>query len=329
MEETRIIISADPEVSYSTLNEVFESGNVHAGDTITCLSNVVVDSVVTIGKRCTLDLNGHSLFVSVPSAIIIKNGVTVDIINGNISSFYEQGVEDLIIVQGSKTSLILRETVNVKNCGTAIHAKKRGGVVIDGATIQVSNVEPAVIVEDPSSTVVMNSGVLSSLGDAVSVINEGSFVVNGGQVINNYVEKSEEVVDSEVPVETDSEDETEAFIEPAVEEIHEESSQEVEDDSENSTDVSSEISEDSPKENSSEIFNDSVNVTRPIQLYKTPSRKYVLANWTGALTLASKAHFLNVTGDEYFLVKFKIPGSGCVSSGFAIVEEILKFVKEV
>jgi len=347
MEETRIIISANPEVVYSTLNEVFDSGYVHAGDVITLQTNAVIDSTVTISKRCTLDLGGNSLFASVSSAIVIKNGVTIDIVNGTISTLHQQGVEDLIVVQGSKTSLILREGVTISNCGVSIHAKKRGGVVVEGARIQSTNDQPAILVEDPSSTVVVNSGAISSQGFAVAVSNEGSLVVNGGDITNGAdacvcneepsEPEVEETIVEEIPEEVEPEV-VEDVTEPEVEvvEISEPELQVVKEEPEVMEEepvIEIQLEEPDPSivqivEKHEDYSNKSVHIAKKINLYKTPSRKHILCSWAGALTIISTNHY-SAEGEEYFLVKFKIPGSGCVASGFAIVEEILKFTKEV
>lgn len=67
----------------------------------------------------------------------------------------------------------------------------------------------------------------------------------------------------------------------------------------------------------------SVNIKKKIQLYRTPSRSKAIATWRGALTIVEIGH-TSPSGEDFGLVKFRIPGSGVVSTGYALVEDLVR-----
>lgn len=76
-----------------------------------------------------------------------------------------------------------------------------------------------------------------------------------------------------------------------------------------------------PQDITSPIYNSSVNIKRPIHIYRTPSRKTMITEWKGALTILDGA-YRGPDGDEYVMVKFRIPGSGKATTGYALVYDI-------
>lgn len=182
MSKTRIKISS-LEQEFDSLNSVFKSGKLKLGDTISLLTDVVVDSPVIIDKTCTLDLGGNILFVTVSNGITVKGGATVGIDNGDIQTLCDSAINDIIVSQGSKTEVMLRNNLYVNTNGTAIHARKRGNFIIEGASIQAIGDSSTVCIDGDASTVVVNSGFIKSfLNSAISVRNGGLAIINGGTI---------------------------------------------------------------------------------------------------------------------------------------------------
>lgn len=88
-------------------------------------------------------------------------------------------------------------------------------------------------------------------------------------------------------------------------------------------DGSDDSGDDSGNDNKKKYINTSVNIRRKIHIYRNPSRKNVITEWRGALTIVEIGYF-SPDGEEYALVKFRIPGSGKVSIGYSLVEDIIR-----
>ena len=182
MSETRIKISS-LEKEFDSLNSVFTSGKVKSGDTVTLLTDVVIENPVVIEKSCSVDLGGHFIFIPMSGGLTIKGGAAVAFDNGSIQTLADTQVEDAIISQGSKTVVTLKENLRVETSGTAIHARKRGGFIVDGAVIKTIGSQSAVCVDDTNSSLVVNKGeIVSYVNSAISVRNGGSAMIKGGKI---------------------------------------------------------------------------------------------------------------------------------------------------
>lgn len=180
--DIRIKISSS-EKEFDSLNEIFDSGRIHSGDTVTFLTDVTIGTTVSINKKCIIDMNGHYLFIPIPSGVIVKNGVAVRFTNGKIQTLSADQQEDAIIVQGSKTILTLDESVEVDTRGTAIHARKKGQLILCGAKVRSTGSQPTVYVDDAYSSMTMNGGIVASYEKSAIVIrDEGVVVINDGEV---------------------------------------------------------------------------------------------------------------------------------------------------
>lgn len=180
MAETRIKI-ARLEQEFDSLNSVMKSGKVKAGDTIQLLTDVVIDELTVVDKNCFIDLCDHFIFVTLAGGLTVKGGVSVTFDNGSIQTLSDTQIEDAIISQGSKTSVALGPHLYVETNGTAIHARKRGGVIIDGTVIKTIGDQCAIFVDDVFSNVEINDGIVTSfLNSALSVRSGGSAVIHGG-----------------------------------------------------------------------------------------------------------------------------------------------------
>ena len=182
MSETRIKISS-LEKEFDSLNSVFTSGKVKLGDTVTLLTDVVIENLVVIEKSCSVDLGGHFIFVPMSGGLTVKGGAAVAFDNGSIQTLADTQVEDAIISQGSRTVVTLKENLRVETSGTAIHARKRGGFIVDGAVIKTIGSQSAVCVDDIDSSLVVNRGeIVSYVNSAISVRNGGSAMIKGGKI---------------------------------------------------------------------------------------------------------------------------------------------------
>ncbi len=178
----KITISSSDE-EFQSLNDVFTSGSLRAGDTIILYSDVTVGDPITITKRCTIDLNSHYIFVVVPAGIIVKDRAAVTFINGKIQTASTEQIEDAIISQGSNTSVTLGEGLEVIGRGTAIHARKRGSLIIDGATISSTGSQPTIYVDDSTSSLTIHSGIISSvLTSAIAVRDGATALIESGTI---------------------------------------------------------------------------------------------------------------------------------------------------
>lgn len=183
MDDIRIIISSSSK-EFNSLNDVFDSDRVHNGDTITFLTDVTLASPVTINaKKCTIDLNGHYLFVPISGAVVVKGASNVTFINGYVQTMSADTIEDVFIVQGSKTYLTLGDKLEVSTRGTAAHARKRGNLIINGANVTVNGDQPSIYVDDAYSSMTVNKGTVASYSkNAIVVRNGASVEINGGNV---------------------------------------------------------------------------------------------------------------------------------------------------
>lgn len=384
MSDSRITISSS-EFEYVNLFELFESNDLRSGDTILLHGDSIIEDPVVITKNCTLDLNRCTLTISTSAGLLVKGGANVVVINGFIETSFDTDTYDAILVQGSKTTLVLESNLSIDTLGTAVHARRRGNIVVNGATVRSAGQSPTIRVDDSDSSLTMNLGVLDSYeSNVLTLRNGGSAVVHSGDILTESSEPAivvngqeskftmnsgtivcscDEVVDlqdgassvlcSEVVVlghqlgddvylqsesnnilgldntidseeiadvsveETLVEENIEStFVETEIKEISEsvETSEIFEETMESSID--SEISE-----NLDTISNLSVNVTRKVNIYKSPSRKHLIASWRGALTILSRG-YTNACREEFVLVKFKVPGSGKSATGYVFVEDI-------
>ena len=187
MDEVRIQVSSSTR-EFNNIEDLFDtekvdSNEVKTNSTITFLTDVTLGRPISIAKKCTIDLNGHFLFIPMDAGITVKNGVVVTFINGKIQSLSEGIVEDSLIVQGSKTTLVLGEKLEVSTHGTAVHARRRGNLVIDGARISSTGSQPTIYVDDAYSTCIMSSGFVASYEkSAIVVRDEGSLTIHEGEV---------------------------------------------------------------------------------------------------------------------------------------------------
>lgn len=383
MSDSRITISSS-EFEYVNLFELFESNDLRSGDTILLHRDSIIEEPVVITKNCTLDLNRCTLTISTSAGLLVKGGANVVIVNGFIETSFDNDTYDAILVQGSKTTLVLESNLSIDTLGTAVHARRRGNIVVNGTTIRSTGQSPTIRVDDSDSSLTMNLGVLDSYeSNALTLRNGGSAIVHSGDiftesgkpaiVVNGQESKftmnsgtivcsCDEIVDlqdgassvicSEVVVsgqqlddvylqlepndilgldnivdseeiadvsveETSVEENIEStFVETEIQEISEsvEISEIIEENMGSSID--SEISE-----NLDTISNQSVNVTQKVNIYKSPSRKHLIASWKGALTILSRG-YTNAFEEEFVLVKFKVPGSGKSATGYVFAEDI-------
>ena len=175
------ILSSERE--YSSLIELFDSGEFRSGDTIILLSDITIGEQTVFTKKCTLDLNGHFIFVPIISAMLIKDGVSVTFDNGSIQTLSDKPLEDVIIVQGRKTTLILGGKLEIATTGNALHVRKRGSVIVNGASIKAIGAQPTVIVDDSDSTLEINSGIVASYERSAIVVElGGSAIINDGDI---------------------------------------------------------------------------------------------------------------------------------------------------
>lgn len=182
MDEVIITISSSTK-EFHSLNEVFDSDRLHTGDTITLHTDVTIGEQVVITKKCIIDLGGHFIFIPIPGGILVKNGVQVNILDGKIQTLSSEQIEDAIIVQGSKTKVILENTLEVATRGTAIHVRKRGNLVVDGARVSSTGSQPTIFVDDYDSSFTMNDGVVASYEKSAVVVRSGGFAnVLGGDI---------------------------------------------------------------------------------------------------------------------------------------------------
>ena len=186
MSDVRIKISS-LEKEFDSLNSVFKSGKVKSGDTVYILTDVEIETPVVIDKSCSIDLGGHFIFVPMSGGLTVKGGASVSFENGSIQTLsdaqLDAQISDAIISQGSKTVVTLKDTLHVETSGTAIHARKRGKFVVDGAKIETIGDQSAICVDDSGSSLVVNGGVVTSFtNSAISVRDGGSVEINGGTI---------------------------------------------------------------------------------------------------------------------------------------------------
>lgn len=384
MSDSRITISSS-EFEYANLFELFESNDLRSGDTILLHRDSIIEEPVVITKNCTLDLNRCTLTISTSAGLLVKGGANVVIVNGFIETSFDNDTYDAILVQGSKTTLVLEGNLSIDTLGTAVHARRRGNIVVNGATIRSTGQSPTIRVDDSDSSLTVNLSILDSYeSNALTLRNGGSAIVHSGDIftesgkpaivvngqeskftmnsgtivcscdeivdlqdgassvicsevvisgqqlfddaylqlesndilgLDNIVD-SEEIADVSVEETSVEENIESTFVETEIQEISEsaETSEIIEENRESSID--SEISE-----NLDTISNLSVNVTQKINIYKSPSRKHLIASWKGALTILSRG-YTNASKEEFVLVKFKVPGSGKSATGYVFAEDI-------
>lgn len=384
MSDSRITISSS-EFEYVNLFELFESNDLRSGDTILLHGDSIIEDPVVITKNCTLDLNRCTLTISTSAGLLVKGGVNVVVANGFIETSFDNDTYDAILVQGSKTTLVLESNLSIDTLGTAVHARRRGNIVVNGATVRSAGQSPTIRVDDSDSSLTMNLGILDSYeSNVLTLRNGGSAVVHSGDILTESSEPAivvngqeskftmnsgtivcscDEVVNlqdgassvlcSEVVVSgqqlsddvylqlesnnilgldntIDSEEIADVFVEETLVEENIESTfveteiQEISESVETSEifEETMESSIDSEtSENLDTISNLSVNATQKVNIYKSPSRKHLIASWRGALTILSRG-YTNASREEFVLVKFKVPGSGKSATGYVFVEDI-------
>ena len=168
---------------YTNIQDVFEAGRLRSGDTITLLDDITLGQQIVVTKKCTWDLNGHFIFIPIVSGLLIKDGAAVTIDNGKIQTLSSELIEDSVMVQGSKTVLTLGSNLEVATHGTSVHARRRGNLVIDGASVRATGIQPTIRIDDTGSTLEMNSGIVASYEkNAIVVRNGGVVTIHGGKV---------------------------------------------------------------------------------------------------------------------------------------------------
>lgn len=203
MNENCIITKTSSDQKFSSLVDMFESKQVATNDTISIQTDVTLEAPLVINKKCTIDLCGNTLFVDAKNNIIIKNGVEVTLVNGEVRTTDAFEDDAAVIVQGSRTVLCVGANVNIITSGTSIIVRKKGKCILDSATVCCSSTsdQPAICVEDTDSQLVINAGVIRSLGEtAVTTLADDTLVINGqlagGGLNDNVVEVVAEVVKS-------------------------------------------------------------------------------------------------------------------------------------
>ena len=182
MDKVRIVIASTGE-EFDSVSKAFNPDVYKSNDTITFLTDATVDAPITIAKKCTIDLGGHFLFVPMPAAITVKNSVAVTVFNGKIQTLSSEEIEDVIVVQGSKTELILGQDLEIDAFGTSVHVRRKGGLIVDGARVRSRGSQPTVYLEDEISTVTTYSGEIASYERSAIVDRTGGTIhVVGGSI---------------------------------------------------------------------------------------------------------------------------------------------------
>lgn len=180
MDEILINLSSS-NLLFHSLNDVQE--HISTNDLVSFATDVTVTEPVVISKKCTIDLGGHFMFITIPSAITVKGGVEVSFVNGKIQTLSSEQIEDAIIVQGSKTVVNFDNTLEMSTRGTAIHVRRRGCAVIDGALISSTGSQSTIYVDDEKSVLKVKSGSIESYEKSAIVARASSSLeIDGGEI---------------------------------------------------------------------------------------------------------------------------------------------------
>lgn len=347
MKESLIKLSSS-ETVFTSLNEIIDNDVVRTGDTITLESDVtIVEPVVIPKRRFLIDLNGHTIFVSVADGLLVKGGANVTFSNGTIEPSSEAILEDILIVQGSSTIVTLGENLKVDAPSNVLNVRKKGCLVIEGACVQ------SFVTVGTQGSVRMNSGRLGALhvedSDTCVVLSGGeictkevsSEFIAEGYVVSAHADEDgyrEIVLAASITIDeaesSSTKESKEEFVEVTVEVVGDDTINEPQVNEEVTKDAESFCKEvkDSEEERTVEVpevkttrkfINTSVNIKRKLKLYRTPSRSKAIAEWRGALTIVEIGH-TSPSGEDFGLVKYRIPGSGIVSTGYALVEDLVR-----
>ena len=182
MADSRVLLSSSNR-EYSNIQDGLAACGARSGETIKLLEDLTIGHQLVINKKCTIDLDGHFIFVPITGGLLIKDGVEVTFTNGKIQTLSSDAIEDAIIVQGVRTTLILTDTLEVATHGTAINVRRRGNLVVDGGSVKSTSKQPTICVDASGSTLTMNSGVIASYEkSAIVVRNGGVATINDGRV---------------------------------------------------------------------------------------------------------------------------------------------------
>lgn len=228
MNENCIITKTSSDQKFSSLVDMFESKQVATNDTISIQTDVTLEAPLVINKKCIIDLCGNTLFIDAKNNIIIKNGVEVTLVNGEVRTTDAFEDDAAVIVQGSRTVLCVGANVNIITSGTSIIVRKKGKCILDSATVCCSSAsdQPAVCVEDTDSQLVINAGVVRSLGEtAITTLADDTLVINGQLTSGGLHDSVIEVVEVVESADTEAINELsevvteEVIIEPEDEQI--------------------------------------------------------------------------------------------------------------
>lgn len=146
-------------------------------------SDVTVEDPIEISKNVKLDLKGHTLAIPIHEGMSITSG-EVSIENGTIIT----ASSDPISVINYETSLTLGDNLKVNSSQCAVHIKRRGRVINDGADIASTGEYSAIFVEgfgsakDNSTLIVKSGNIVSKDHVAISATKGGTVKVLGGYI---------------------------------------------------------------------------------------------------------------------------------------------------
>lgn len=147
-------------------------------------SDVIIEDPIEISKDVKLDLKGYTLAIPIHDGLSIVSGEVV-IENGTIVT----ASSDPISVINYETSLTLGDNLKVNSSQCAIHIKRRGKVINDGADIISTGEYSAIFVEgfgsakDNSTLIVKSGNIVSKDHVAISATKGGTV-----KVLDGYIE---------------------------------------------------------------------------------------------------------------------------------------------
>lgn len=152
-------------------------------DCIELTSDISIEDPLELSKNVKIDLNGYTLTIPIHDGVSIVSG-DVLIENGTIVT----SSSDPISVLNYETILTLGDNLKINSSQCAIHIKRRGKVIVDGADMMSTGDYAAIFVEgfgsakDNSKLVVKSGNIVSKDHVAVSATKGGSIEVIGGYI---------------------------------------------------------------------------------------------------------------------------------------------------
>ena len=70
------------------------------------------------------------------------------------------------------------------------------------------------------------------------------------------------------------------------------------------------------------LENTSIIIRNKVYIYRVPSKQFKMTEWQGVLNII-ECNYYDPDGKEFAFVRFKLPGSGKISTGFVVVDDIL------